>query len=42
MDNPNLEDIKNNPGKDPIDELKKSIAVYNKELRRIKKFGYGT
>jgi methanogenic corrinoid protein MtbC1 len=32
VDNPNLEDIKNNPGKDPIDELKKSIAVYNKEL----------
>ncbi|MCL5071367.1 MAG: cobalamin-dependent protein [Actinobacteria bacterium] len=32
MDNSNLEDIKNNPGKDPMDGLKKSIAIYNKEL----------
>ncbi|MCL5072980.1 MAG: cobalamin-dependent protein [Actinobacteria bacterium] len=32
MDNSNLGDIRNNPGKDPMDELKKSIAIYNKEL----------
>lgn len=32
LDNQNLEDMKNNPGKDPAGELKKSIAIYDKEL----------